>query len=349
VKFETTKLRDLRDVARYPWFEVAGDRIKLLGDEARVERVIDFHTHLALAYIRKMRVDLQREWERTEHYLPIERPVDLDIYVNKNFTPEDLAKLNHDLVWKSFTAGGMRATHTVPNLAREMQDLRVTTSVLLPIELPAISSNAETYLEAVKGRKDLVSFGSVHPLSRGLERRIDRQRALGAKGLKLHPAIQLVPPDSPRMLKIFEILGDRGMIAFLHCGPVGIEQLKLCRDFTQVKRYEIGIAKFPRTTFVLGHSGGLQMETALELAKAHENVYLELASQSVSNVRRIIEEGPADRIVFGSDWPFYHQAVGITKVLLATEDRPELRRKVLYENAARLLGIGVAREAALVR
>ncbi len=42
-------------------------------------------------------------------------------------------------------------------------------------------------------------------------------------------------------------------------------------------------------------------------------------------------------MVYGSDWPFYHQAIALAKVLMATEDRPELRRPVLYDNAARLL------------
>jgi predicted TIM-barrel fold metal-dependent hydrolase len=79
------------------------------------------------------------------------------------------------------------------------------------------------------------------------------------------------------------------------------------------------------------------MEEALALAKEHESVWLELSSQSLSNVRKILDEAPPDRIVFGSDWPFYHQGIGIAKVLMVTEDRKDLRSKVLHDNAARLL------------
>jgi predicted TIM-barrel fold metal-dependent hydrolase len=67
-------------------------------------------------------------------------------------------------------------------------------------------------------------------------------------------------------------------------------------------------------------------------------VYLEIASQAPSSVRRIMERAPPDRIVFGTDWPWYHQSIGLAKVLIATWDRPALRRKVLWENTARLLG-----------
>ena len=41
----------------------------------------------------------------------------------------------------------------------------------------------------------------------------------------------------------------------------------------------------------------------------------------------------------GSDWPFYHQATGLAKALLATEGDPALRRRVLYDNAASLFGL----------
>jgi predicted TIM-barrel fold metal-dependent hydrolase len=106
-----------------------------------------------------------------------------------------------------------------------------------------------------------------------------------------------------------------------------------------VPRYERAIVENPRTTFVLGHAGALQMEEALALAKRYTNVYLETSCQSLGNVKRILDEGPGDRILFGSDWPFYHQAIPLAKVLLASEGRPALRRQVLWENAARLFGI----------
>ena len=103
--------------------------------------------------------------------------------------------------------------------------------------------------------------------------------------------------------------------------------------------YEQPIAAHPRTRFVLGHAGALQMEKALDLACRYPNVWLELSGQSLSNVRTILERADPDRIVYGSDWPFYHQAIGIAKVLIATEGNERLRRKVLFDNAAALVGL----------
>ena len=62
-----------------------------------------------------------------------------------------------------------------------------------------------------------------------------------------------------------------------------------------------------------------------------------LSGQSLPNVRRILDEAPPDRVVYGSDWPFYHQAIGIAKVLMATEGDDAARARVLHDNAARIL------------
>ena len=104
-------------------------------------------------------------------------------------------------------------------------------------------------------------------------------------------------------------------------------------------RYEQVIAENPDLTVLLGHSGALQMEQALALARKYDNVWLELSSQGLPAVRTVLEKGPADRLVFGSDWPFYHLALPLAKVLIASDNDAGLRRKVLWENAARLLDL----------
>ena len=50
----------------------------MLSDES-IGPVIDMHTHLALAYVRPMQLDLYREAPRTEHYLPSCCKVDFDV------------------------------------------------------------------------------------------------------------------------------------------------------------------------------------------------------------------------------------------------------------------------------
>lgn len=42
-------------------------------------------------------------------------------------------------------------------------------------------------------------------------------------------------------------------------------------------------------------------------------------------------------MLFGTDWPFYHLAASLAKVLIVTEDSPEVRASILRGNALRLL------------
>lgn len=333
----THRYTSVNDMARLPYFVVNDEGRLAVKDKSAIGPIIDMHTHLALAYVRPMQVDLYAETPEMHHYLPSCCPFDLDVYVNKNMTPEHLQALKKDLTLMSLTGRGMRATHTVPNMVREMNDLGVVHSVVLPIDFPLISHNAEVAIEAARRDEHVVAYGSVHPYSWNLRDKLDAQAHGGALGIKVHPNIQSVHPNDPRARKLYRMAGDRNLVIFWHCGPVGIEP-RLGRFLTQVRHYEAPIAEHPKTTFVLGHSGALQLELAIDLCNKYQNAYLEISSQSVSGIGRMVEKANPDRIVFGSDWPWYHQAIPLAKVLLATEGMPELRSKILYRNAARLLG-----------
>ena len=331
-----TSFDNLLDLARLPYFDVRNN--ELCVADSQFEPAVDVHTHLALSYFTG-KVDLAASHPRTEHYLDEARPIDLDVYINKNFTPADLKALEHDLVFNSFGADGMRRTHTMPNLRREMQRMNVRQAVLLPIDFPYISHNSESWLDVTRGQPDFLCFGSVHAMQPAMERRLDALVRLGARGVKIHPAVQLVPPDHARTLKLVAACAARRLPVLFHCGPVAIEN-RLSRRFSQVYRYEQVIAENPTAQIVLGHSGALQMEQALSLAKKYPNAWLETSSQALHTVRTIVAEAPPDRVMLGSDWPFYHQATALAKVLIATEGNDTARRAILSGNADRLFSRG---------
>jgi uncharacterized protein len=335
-----TRFRSLLDLAELPWFAVRPDRAtgqpRLVLTDPSVGPIADLHTHLALSYLRPASVDLGKLHPETEHYLPACCPLDLDVYANRNMTEEVVRELKRDLVWRSLGPRGMRQTHTVPNLLREMEETGIRASVLLPIDFPFLSDNARTALASAATTSKLLAAGSVHPFAPDVERRLDAQLAGGAKGVKVHPSVQLVRPDARRAGDLYRMCGERGLYVFWHCGPAGIEP-RLGQYLSQVRFYEAPIRDNPETTFVLGHSGARQFDEALALQRAYPNVWLETSSQSVTNVRRLVVEADPSRIVHGSDWPFYHPAISVAKVLLATVDRPEIRHAILWGNAARLL------------
>ncbi len=326
-------------LARLPWFDLKAGRVVL--DDPKIGPIVDVHTHLALTFLRRRSVELFAKPRPTEHYLPAERPLDLDVYCNRNFSPEDVAQLKFDLGLRCASSQGMRATHTVPNLLREMRELGIVCSLLLPIDLPGLSSNADVYLNVARRSPTLLSLGSVHPFDLDVPGRLERQARQGARGIKMHPAVQMIRPDHPRALQLYAHCADFDLPVLFHCGPVGIEGAR-ARERCQLEHYYRAVREHPRTRFVLGHAGALQMEQALELAVSFPNVYLEVSCQSLSNLRKILAEAPIERVLFGSDWPFYHQSIGLAKILMASAGQPHIRSLVLAENAARLFKLELA-------
>jgi len=339
---ESYRFATHHELARLPYFELRAGRLVLADPSFGPS--IDMHTHVANAYVIGRQVDLHRLYPETDLWLPMDAFVDLDVYANQNVTDALRTRMALGFFARSVLdpiGGGMRKSATIPNLVRDGSDLGVALSLILPIDWPVLSRNAETQLRAVEGRSGVMCLGSVHPNVRDPAGALDRQRRLGARGIKLHPNVQMMRPDSPRALELQRLCAERGMFVLWHCGPTGIEGWS-AQQRSQVRYYERAIAENPAGTFVLGHAGALQAEQALDLARRYPNVWLELSCQSLTSLRRILDRGPHDRLMLGSDWPMYHQAIPLAKILILTEGDAALRRRILYDNAARLLGLAPA-------
>lgn len=341
----STQFSSLADLARLPWFEAYGERVVV--SDPSVGPVIDLHTHVALSYLLPPSVDLYADKPEAEHYLPACCAMDLDVYANRNFSEERWTEMSKDMVFNAMRKGGIRATHTVPNLIREMDELGIERSCLLPIDFPVFSDNAKNATEAQRRQSRIIAFGSVHPYAPRAKERLEDQMNAGISGVKVHPNIQCVRPDAERAIELYKLCGARKIPILWHCGPVGREPA-LGRYLTQVKWYEKPIALCPETTFILGHAGALQCDEAIRLHNKYPNVFLELSCISLSQMRDVFAKCDPTRLVFGSDWPFYSAAMPLAKVLIASEGKPKLRSQVLHENARRLLRLDGATFGAAV-
>lgn len=302
--------------------------------------VCDVHAHLALSYVKSGQVDLDRDVD-PEVYLDPKLPLDLDAYMNQNFDAASMNRMKLSLSLGSLVRSGMRATHTAPALERSMKRANIQRSLILAIDLPFGTPNTEAYLTVAADRRGLLPAAAVHPMAPGAERALRDAIARGARCMKMHPAVQQMKPDHPKAMRLYEICGELGVPVMWHCGPVGIVS-KAADERCRVKHYWEPIHALPNTTFVLGHTGALQYEMGVKLARMYENVYVEIACQGQRAIEHILRNAPPERILNGSDFPFYHQAVSIVKIALATEDDEALRRKVFHENFDRLFPVASA-------
>lgn len=344
-QFGIHRYEGYRGLADLPYFEVdPHGRLKCVLED--LPPIIDIHTHLGIAALLAPRIDLLARTDRVRHFLDCDATtpgcaLDLDVYINSNFRPEDLEVLQWETVSQLSWGSEFAATHTIPNLLAEMDDCCVEQALVLPIALglPFGDKLAEVWtaeIETSNAGDRLLPGASVHPRDDNAIVELRRQAALGARAIKIHPAVQRVYPDDPLLGPIYQECGRLGLPVFFHAGRAGIEP-EYTHRFTLIRYYENAIGEHRDVNFILGHAGARDVADAIPLARRHRNISLDIHGQGIRQLDELIRELGPERLLFGSDWPFYHLAATLAKVLIVTEGRPEARDAILAGTARRLL------------
>jgi len=347
--FGSHRYRGYRGLADLPYFEIdSDDRLRCIVEG--LPPITDFHAHLGLSVLFAPSIDWGAKTQRVRHFLDCDavKPgceLDLDVYVNANFTEQDLESLQWETVSQATWGSESAATHTIPNLLAEMDGVGIQRAVILPIALglPFGDDSSEQWAAAIEssGHADrLLAGATVHPRDPDALASLRLQVARGARVLKLHPAVQRFYPDSPELHPIYSECGRLGIPVFFHGGRAGIEP-EYTHRYTLIRHYEGAVASHPQVQFVLGHAGARDVGDAIPFAIKHRNVWLGIHGQGITVLRELIDRVGAQRLLFGSDWPFYHLGASLAKVLIVTEGRPEERTAILQGNAESIL----AREA----
>lgn len=339
------RFRGYRGLAELPWFELdSADQLRLVATD--LPPAIDMHCHLGMSLLLAPEVDLQRRSERVMHLLDCDATtpgceLDLDVYINRNFSDEAL-----DALWWGSAAQGLwgsasAKTQTIPNLLREMDACGVERASILPIafDLPFGDDLTERWIAAINladARARLILGCSVHPQDPARFSRLQDYAEAGARIVKFHPTMQRAYPDSTAMMDLYAACERLGLIVFFHCGRAGIEPESTHR-FALPRHYEAALKTWPNVQFVLGHSGARDVAEAVPLAQRYDNVWLDTHGQGVTTLHDMLARTGGERMLFGSDWPFYHLAASLAKLLLITEGQPDRRYALLRGNAERLL------------
>lgn len=338
------KYDDVYDFIKLPYFELDGDKKLILKPYYKKYHIIDSHTHLGWSYLFAKKTDLHAHYEQTLHFFP-ERgnKIDINHYSAVDFEANTAKKARFETVRGAFDSRGFSRTHTIPNMFEEMDRMGIFQSIVLAIDFPLMSKNSEHILSSVSSQKEIskriIPFISLHPLDFHKERKLAEFMKKGARGIKLHPQIQLFKPTDRGAYEIYELAKKHKLPILFHTGlsPISPAWQKRFVEFSEFARV---CDDFPENTFILGHSGVLEYKIAMDLSKKHKNVYLELSGQPPQVIREMIQKNGYEKLLFGSDWPYYPSAIPLAKVLIATETmKEEVRGGLLGTNAMRVFGL----------
>ena len=241
----------------------------------------------------------------------------------------------------SFVSGGLipYTDGTVAGLRRNMAEGGVSLSVVLNIATNATQQkNVNDFAATVNGEMDLVAFGSVFPGSDDAFEELERIKALGLKGVKLHPDYQGFEVSDPKWKPLYRKISSLGLITVFHAGfdygfppPYGGTPDKMA----------IALNWFD-SPVVVAHWGGVNCnQQTLDLLCGRE-VYLD-TSFGYSMLpkyyaEKILEKHGTHRVLFGTDTP-WHTAQMELRLLGSLGLTDAEMAAITHRNAQRLLGI----------
>jgi uncharacterized protein len=238
---------------------------------------------------------------------------------------------------------------TVPEMAAMYRKLKmafVVFTVDSPKE-PRKISNEEIAELAHKNSDVAIPFASINP-HRGEEGVRAARRLIkdyGVKGFKFHPTVQEFFPNDRLAYPLYEAIAEAKLPALFHTGQTGVGagtrgggglRLKYSNPLT----LDDVAADFPDMPIVLAHPSFPWQEEALSVATHKPQVYIDLSGWSPKYFPPILVQYAntllKDKILFGSDYPVLSPEKWIEE-FDKLPIKPEVRPKIMKENAARLL------------
>jgi uncharacterized protein len=190
-------------------------------------------------------------------------------------------------------------------------------------------------------------FVAMDPWVLSPERNVEHLREMaerGARGVKLHPVVQKFEANDPRMHPVYQACTEMGLTVLSHTGPA--------RDgepFAEVSAFAPVLREFPGLTVLLAHLGGGKWQDTLAVAQEFPNVAFDLSeiiewagapnAPNAEELATLIRDVGPERVVLGSDYPWYEPAHTAELVLSLPVLSQAEKSAVLGENAARILGL----------
>jgi uncharacterized protein len=238
---------------------------------------------------------------------------------------------------------------TVPEMAAMYRKLKmgfVVFTVDSPKE-PRKISNEEIAELAHKNSDVAIPFASINP-HRGEEGVREARRLIkdyGVKGFKFHPTVQEFFPNDRLAYPLYEAIAEAKLPALFHTGQTGVGAgtrggggLRL--KYSNPLVLDDVAADFPDMPIILAHPSFPWQEEALSVATHKPQVHIDLSGWSPKYFPPILVQYAntllKDKILFGSDYPVISPEKWVEE-FDKLPIKPEVRLKIMKENAARLL------------
>ena len=249
-------------------------------------------------------------------------------------------------------AGGTKpegGTGTLDDLERLALREGVSLCVNLPIATrPDQAASINRFAKEVNRREGrVISFGAIHPDAAEPERELAELAEAGFRGIKLHPDYQGHYADDPAVIRVVKEAKRLGLHTVFH-GGVDIAFPNDVHATPERMANLLSSLGEGEGRVVVAHIGGYGLWDDVERILVGRDVYFDLSygidHLPEEQLYRIITRHGADRILFGSDYPWRDPA-DVDRVLAKLPLSDEQFAAIRFGNAERLLGLDVSARA----
>lgn len=238
-------------------------------------------------------------------------------------------------------SGGLvpQTNGTLASLKEEMAKDGVDISVVLSIATnPKQQTNVNNYAMEMDKDPAIVAFGSIHPDAPDALEELERIKAAGLRGVKLHPEYQQFFVDEERMKPIYKKISDLGLITIFHAGhDYGFAPPYHCMPDNLLRAL-----KWFDSPVVAAHWGGEGCGEEVIRKLCGENLWFDLSfgygAMPKPIAQTIIDKHGPDRLLFGSDMP-WHRPQWELRLINSLDISEADREQIFFRNAQKLLGL----------
>jgi predicted TIM-barrel fold metal-dependent hydrolase len=211
-------------------------------------------------------------------------------------------------------------------------------------------SNEEVAESAAEHPDVAIPFASIDP-NRGKMGVREARRLIehyGVRGFKFHPIVQEFFPNDHVAYPLYEVIAEAKLPALFHTGQTGIGAGMRGGGGLRVKyanpiHLDDVAADFPDMPIVMAHPSFPWQDEALSVATHKPQVYIDLSGWSPKYFPPLLVQYAntllKDKVLFGTDFPLLTPDRWIAD-FERLDIRPEVRPRIMKDNAARLLKLG---------
>ena len=226
---------------------------------------------------------------------------------------------------------------TLEGLKSSMKECGIDYSVVLPVATkPSQFAAINKYAAEITGKEGIISFGGMHPAALDYKSELEQIKALGLKGIKIHPDYQETFVDDPKIIRMVDYAAKLDLIVVLHTGKASGYSIIHCSP----RRIRNLLNAADSSRLIVAHSGGYHCWDEAEEYIIGGDFMIDMSTSigrmEDAQFKRIIRKQGIDKVVFATDSPWADQKGALEDIrkLDFTEDELD---KILYRNAAKLL------------